>query len=127
MDRDFMVPIDKNPETETIKEKMDQYQAETFPHRKIVLELNRRIKDNKMAGFFHKDDKTLCMGCHHNTPGSIQPPKCASCHGQSVQPASDGRPGLKGAYHGQCISCHQVMKIEKPAATDCIVCHKEKA
>jgi len=34
--------------------------------------------------------------------------------------------GLKGAYHGQCMTCHQRMGIEKPLSTDCTACHPKK-
>ena len=37
-----------------------------------------------------------------------------------------GRPGLKAAYHGQCMTCHKEMKLEKPASTNCVACHEKK-
>jgi hypothetical protein len=122
-----MVPQDKIPEKVTIKVMADKYQGAVLPHRKIVNTLASQIKDNHMATLFHGQGTTLCMGCHHNSPASIQPPRCAACHGEAYRAKqNDGRPGLLGAYHGQCISCHQAMQIDKPAATDCIACHKEK-
>jgi mono/diheme cytochrome c family protein len=30
------------------------------------------------------------------------------------------------AFHQQCIGCHQSMGLEKPAATACADCHKER-
>ncbi len=33
---------------------------------------------------------------------------------------------MKGAYHQQCMGCHKVLNLEKPKATACIECHKEK-
>ncbi len=122
-----MVSDELIPEEVTIKVMVDKYDGAVFPHRKMIHKLASGIKENKMAEFFHGEKTTLCMGCHHNSPASTQPPKCASCHGKPFKTtAQDGRPGLKGAYHGQCISCHQVMKIEKPAATDCTECHKKR-
>jgi hypothetical protein len=121
-----MVPDDQIPEKVAIKAMVNQYEAATFPHRKVVKALADRIKDNRLAGFFHGQGTTLCLGCHHNSPATIQPPKCAACHGEPFKVGQDGRPGLKGAYHGQCITCHQVMNIEKPAATDCTECHKKR-
>ena len=35
-------------------------------------------------------------------------------------------PGLKAAYHQQCMGCHREMGLEKPAATECAACHQEK-
>lgn len=121
-----MVSDELIPEKVTIKAMVDKYEGALFPHRKIIHKLASGIKENKMADFFHRGKTTLCMGCHHNSPASTHPPKCASCHGKPFKTAQDGRPGLKGAYHGQCITCHQVMKIEKPAATDCTKCHKKR-
>ncbi len=124
-----MISDEKIPENVTIKAMVDQYEPAQFPHRRIVKKLASMMKEDKMANFFHgKEATTLCAGCHHNSPASAEPPKCASCHGgiSTFQANRDGRPGLKGAYHGQCITCHQKMKIEKPVATDCISCHKKR-
>ncbi len=120
------IPDEKIPEKVTISVISDKYEAVTFPHRKILQSLESKIKDNKIAGYFHNDKTTLCLSCHHNGPVSSEPPKCASCHGKTLNSSTDGRPALKGAYHGQCITCHQVMGIKEPAATDCAKCHKEK-
>jgi hypothetical protein len=121
-----MVPDDQIPEKVSINAMVDKYEAVTLPHRKIVRSLAERMEDNRLAGLFHGQASTLCLGCHHNSPASTQPPKCAACHGEPFKNGPDGRPGLLGAYHGQCLSCHQAMQIEKPAATDCTACHKPK-
>ncbi len=121
-----LVPEKEIPENVTIDVMKDLYDGATFPHRKIIQTLAARIQDNKLAGYFHGTPQTMCAGCHHHSPASVTPPKCASCHGISPSPEPDGRPGLKGAYHGQCIRCHQEMGIEKPVATDCVACHKAK-
>jgi hypothetical protein len=114
------------PEKVTVDIMADEYQGATFPHRKIVKALSEKTKTSKLAAAFHRgSSETLCMGCHHNSPPSLTPPRCVSCHNLNKEGAADGRPGLKGAYHGQCIGCHQQMKIEKPGATDCTECHKE--
>ncbi len=121
------LPADERiPETVVIDIMADQYQGAKFPHRKIVKALFDRSADNKMATVFHKTPETLCMGCHHNAPLEPGPPSCASCHNPAMVDESNGRPGLKGAYHVQCIGCHQQMGIEKPAATACIECHLKK-
>jgi len=118
---------DKNiPEMVKIDSMVDKYEAVNFPHRQIVRAIFSRVKDNKMAAYFHGNDVTLCAGCHHNAPATLNPARCAACHGQAFANEQDGRPGLKGAYHGQCMACHKEMGIEEPAATDCIKCHKKK-
>ena len=119
-----LVPEKDIPENVTIDIMKDHYEGATFPHRKIVQALYGRIQKSELAVHFHGDAQTMCTGCHHNSPASVMPPRCASCHG--ILPEPDGRPGLKGAYHAQCIGCHQEMGIEKPVATDCISCHKLK-
>jgi hypothetical protein len=120
------VPDNLIPEKVTMDVLKDKYEGAKFPHRMIIRKLEDGVKDSRMAGFFHGDNITLCAGCHHNSPATTNPPKCASCHGKTIKAANDGRPGLIGAYHGQCITCHQKMNIEKPAATDCKSCHKER-
>jgi hypothetical protein len=117
---------DNIPEIVKIDSMVDTYEAVNFPHRQIVRAIFSRIKENRMAASFHGNDVTLCAGCHHNAPATLNPARCAACHGEAFADEQDGRPGLKGAYHGQCISCHQVMGIEEPAATDCVKCHKKK-
>ena len=117
--------IEKIPEKVIIKELANEYQPSEFPHRKVVMAIAERVEKSSMANAFHTDQQTLCMGCHHNSPKSLEPPKCASCHGKSNDIAS-GKPHLKGAYHGQCITCHQKMEVKQVLATDCIKCHKQK-
>ena len=121
-----MVPDVDIPEKVTIDVMKDKYEAAVLPHRKIIRKLTAQIKDSPMAAVFHGEGKTLCQACHHNSPANVTPPKCSSCHGQSFKTVSEDRPDLMGAYHGQCITCHQVMEINKPAATDCVGCHKKK-
>ena len=126
--KEFSSPVPDRliPEKIIIDGMMDKYEGAKFPHRMIVRALENRIKDSQMAQYFHGDNTTLCAGCHHNSPASTQPPKCASCHGKTRKKGNDGRPGLIGAYHGQCITCHQQLNIKKPAATDCKSCHKKR-
>jgi hypothetical protein len=114
------------PETVEIKVLSKQYEPAKLPHRKIVHTLSKNIKDSKLAGYFHRDPGTICQGCHHNSPIAKKPPACASCHGQPFDGRNLFKPGLQAAYHLQCMECHQDMGIEKPVATNCTGCHKEK-
>lgn len=113
------------PEKVIIRSMMDKYEAVELPHRKIVKKLADGMKQNKMASYFHNDPGTMCQGCHHNSPVSKKPPQCASCHGKPFDENTPQRPGLLGAYHQQCMTCHTEMKLEKPAG--CTGCHKEKS
>jgi mono/diheme cytochrome c family protein len=115
------------PEKVVIKSIANEYQPSEMPHRKIVMKLVENIKDSKMSGVFHSDPGTLCQACHHHgQPGSKKPPRCANCHGKPFDAETPGRPGLKAAYHGQCMGCHKSMALKKPLNTDCVGCHKEK-
>ncbi len=112
------------PDTVTIGVLADQYQPAIFPHRKIVDVLRKNIKDSKVATYFHGHEDLVCQGCHHHSPVGARPPLCESCHGEPFNKADLLRPGLYGAYHRQCIGCHQSMNIEKPS--DCVGCHAER-
>jgi hypothetical protein len=111
------------PEKLSIKTLSNQYEPVEFPHRKIVQTLLNNIGENKLAEYFHTSQMALCQGCHHNSPISVKPPKCQSCHNKPFNEAKDV-PGLLGAYHQQCMGCHKAMHIEKPMG--CTECHKEK-
>lgn len=114
------------PENVEIKVLSKQYEGAKLPHRKIVQTLLKNVKDSKLAGHFHRDPGTVCQGCHHNSPVAKKPPACASCHGQPFDSRNLFKPGLQAAYHLQCMECHKDMGIEKPVATNCTGCHKEK-
>lgn len=116
---------DDIPETVTIGLLSNEYEPSIMPHRKIVLALWEKQRDNHLAAAFHTDDGTLCQGCHHNSPVSKTPPKCVSCHSTDVKSGPDGRLSLKAAYHQQCMTCHARMK-QKPAETECADCHKPR-
>jgi hypothetical protein len=114
------------PKKVVIKELSDRYEPVEFPHRKIFQALKKKINNNKMATYFHPVEATLCQGCHHNSPAAGKPAKCGSCHGKPFNEKHLFMPGLKGAYHLQCMGCHNEMGIEKPANVDCKGCHIEK-
>jgi hypothetical protein len=114
------------PETVTIDIMADQYEAVGLPHRKIVRSLIERTRKSTLARYFHRQTTSICLGCHHNGPSAGEYPKCAACHSISHQAVQLGKLGLKGAYHEQCMTCHQRMGIEKPLSTDCMACHPKK-
>jgi hypothetical protein len=62
--------------------------------------------------------KDSCSTCHHYSPkGKIAP--CKECHTAEGDPNNLRQPGLKGAYHRQCLSCHREWSHD----TKCVVCH----
>ncbi|MFW5739553.1 MAG: sulfate respiration complex hexadecaheme cytochrome HmcA [Myxococcota bacterium] len=93
------------------------YGPAKLPHRLIVERLDRIARNDGLAARFHGNVETLCAGCHHHSPVGMRPPKCASCHAADNEEVRD-RPGLKAAFHRQCIECHQQMDI-KAGCTDC--------
>ncbi|MBI5063774.1 MAG: cytochrome C [Desulfatitalea sp.] len=114
------------PEIVTISHLKDQYEAAPMPHRQIVRKLVEQIQDNRLAATFHGAPLTVCQGCHHNTPASLKPPQCRSCHGRTSDALNLNRPGLMAAYHEQCIQCHERMGLAKPASRDCAACHAKR-
>jgi hypothetical protein len=122
------VLADKIPEIVVIEDLSAEYEPSRFPHGKVVRAILEKTDDNSLARTFHENQAGLCMGCHHNSPRSLEPPKCGSCHDKNgpVSGSDSTKPGLKGAFHGQCISCHQEMKVTQVLANDCVKCHELK-
>jgi octaheme c-type cytochrome (tetrathionate reductase family) len=63
-----------------------------------------------------------CSSCHDNME-THQPQSCTRCHGLPNEPDSPSRIGLKGAYHRQCIGCHERQIEPTSAPTECAACH----
>ncbi|NPU97649.1 MAG: cytochrome c3 family protein [Candidatus Omnitrophica bacterium] len=64
-----------------------------------------------------------CQMCHHyNEKGAI-PASCKSCHPVDIIHENIAQPGLKGAYHRQCVGCH----TQWDRNTDCVICHEKKS
>ncbi len=60
-----------------------------------------------------------CGSCHHYSPEGKFPP-CIECHSREVsEKQSLSQPGLKGAYHRQCMGCHREWSHD----TKCVECH----
>jgi len=64
-----------------------------------------------------------CATCHHLTPEGQTPPPCRTCHEIGAGGTDIYKPGLKGAYHQQCMNCHRDWVDE----TDCSICHRTRA
>ena len=109
---------DAYPETVVIDGLVDRYEASKLPHAKIVATLDDYVRSSKLAGRFHGDTETLCSGCHHHSPVGTRPPPCRACHAAEADPTRD-RPGLKVAYHRQCVGCHKAMGLPQQGCTDC--------
>ncbi len=62
-----------------------------------------------------------CTNCHHYAPPTNKYPDCSECH---LPEGLVGKiePGLKAAYHKQCMGCHN----EWDNDTHCEFCHRKK-
>ena len=112
------------PKTVVIKNLMDRYGPVEYPHRKVYHAIVEKLQGSKLAQYFHYSETTLCLGCHHHSPASGNPPKCENCHGAPFDKNHLGRPGIKASYHQQCLGCHQKMGVTKYIS--CTSCHKER-
>ncbi len=63
-----------------------------------------------------------CASCHEDL-ADRPPQSCARCHGLPNEEDFPARLGLKGAYHRQCIGCHERHMRPAPAPTECNSCH----
>ncbi len=134
--RDHKITIkgdkDELPEVVEIKALQKEFQPAKFPHKKIVLKLAKISNNSSLASTFHSraGQESICSGCHHKSdPAASQKkkvPNCVSCHSKNRATNKNlGRPGILGAYHQQCIGCHQAMD-QKPKSHECAKCHGEK-
>jgi hypothetical protein len=128
--------IEKELDKEKVKKEVEvkvlekEFKAAKFPHFKMLEKLVKISNDSKMGTYFHAKMQTICEGCHHQSRVEAEakkntPPLCRNCHSKSFDPLHINRPRLLAAYHRQCISCHEKMKLEKPK--QCKECHEEKA
>ena len=60
-----------------------------------------------------------CTICHHYTPEGAAHPACRTCHELEFLHVDISKPGLKGAYHRQCMGCHREWSHD----TRCGACH----
>lgn len=63
-----------------------------------------------------------CAVCHHYTPEGTTHPACKTCHEITSARTEIQKPGLKGAYHRQCLNCHREWSDD----TKCETCHQAK-
>jgi hypothetical protein len=115
------------PETVSIDAVAEKFEPVTMNHRAMAKAMAERVKDSKLAGYFHGGNPAwLCQGCHHNAPATKTPPTCGACHTTSFDPQKPTKPTLRAAYHQNCFGCHEKMGVDIPAATDCTACHAQK-
>ena len=94
-------------------------------HHRYAMDPEDRIGEdlNKMhEGIEVRIQGASCLSCHEDlTEKEFR--KCSQCHFESNEPDYPARIGLKGAYHRQCIGCHEKQPDQAKAPTDCGSCH----
>ena len=89
--------------------------------------LSKRYGPVEFSHGYHAEMIGDCAYCHHHSPeGST--PACGECHEAITVYQYRGAQretsiGLKGAYHRQCLGCHQEMEI---GLVGCIDCHEKE-
>jgi len=101
------LPIGLPPDVVLLSQLEDRYLPVPFDHKGHA----------KMAGMTRG-----CAVCHHYTPEGAAHPACKTCHEVSSARADIQKPGLKGAYHRQCLNCHREWSDD----TKCETCHQSK-
>jgi hypothetical protein len=117
----FTVSISDIPDTVTIGTPDGSYPPVQMPHRKIVVALKKHVDESPLATRFHGSESVVCQGCHHHGSVGMKPALCENCHSEPFREAALFVPGLKGAYHRQCVGCHVSMELQ--AVTGCVACH----
>ncbi|GAB4298967.1 MAG: hypothetical protein Kow0090_14430 [Myxococcota bacterium] len=69
----------------------------------------------------HTEIVENCQKCHHHHTEVERVPPCRECHQLSGKTLN--KPGLKGAYHRQCMNCHREIGS---GPLDCDGCHRKK-
>ena len=129
--------VDKVKKEVEIKVLEKEYEPSKFPHLDIIHKLIKISNDSKLAAYFHRNAKTLCEGCHHQSYTGAEaqqdtPPNCRNCHMVSYDRQNLNKTGLLSAYHRQCLGCHDHMKLAKGSSFEfgkgdrCADCHKRK-
>ncbi|UCF35658.1 MAG: Ni/Fe-hydrogenase cytochrome b subunit [Acidobacteriota bacterium] len=92
-------------------------------HHRFSLDGDDRVGEELHA--FHAQLEIVpegaCSNCHDMSSLYIQ--RCDSCHWASSEGPEENLVGLKGAYHRQCIGCHEEGGGGATLPTDCISCH----
>jgi hypothetical protein len=99
-------------------EKPVKVAAADGPESLTLNRLENRYESVAFSHGMHSEMTESCAACHHHSPVG-QTPSCGECHGKPFDPEKLGTPGLKGAYHLQCMGCHKEMGSGPVGCTDC--------
>lgn len=121
-------PTEENPCLRTCPrdkvERQQSYDPEVGPDIVVLDLLENEYEAVHFSHKLHAEMSAMghsCLDCHHfNDPNRIT--ACKECHPPGISSENIRQPGLKGAYHRQCLGCHQ----EWTGASQCEVCHAKK-
>ena len=93
-----------------------------------VIQIDRMARFYSPVPFAHKIHADMsemnggCANCHHYNQQSDTPAACVECHPPAAGAGTLAQPGLKGAYHRQCLNCHR----DWAHSNACEYCHTER-
>ncbi|MCB9357906.1 MAG: hypothetical protein H6506_02215 [Calditrichaeota bacterium] len=94
------------------------------PDEILINEIESEYEPVRFAHRLHAEMTAMdrgCQDCHHfQEVGGIT--ACKNCHPPTAADDNLEQPSLKGAYHRQCLGCHQDWSHE----TACEICHMKK-
>ncbi|MCL4306199.1 cytochrome c family protein [bacterium] len=94
------------------------------PDEVLINELENEYEAVRFSHRLHAEMTAMdrgCQDCHHfQQVGGIT--ACKDCHPPHIADENLEQPGLKGAYHRQCLGCHQDWSHD----TSCEICHLKK-
>jgi len=109
--REKMATVYISPEKSPAVIKMDDLKDVQDLYEPVIFSHRAHAEMSEMSGG--------CEMCHHyNPPGDVV--NCKNCHDPVRQRTDISKPDLKGAYHRQCMGCHQ----EWEQKVSCESCHE---
>ncbi|MCJ7508884.1 MAG: cytochrome c family protein [candidate division Zixibacteria bacterium] len=92
--------------------------SEKGPDTFILNALEKQYEPVMFSHGTHTQVADDCATCHHRS-GPEQTLACKECHRAPFDPKNLNMPGLKGAYHLQCMGCHKEMGSGPVGCTEC--------
>jgi hypothetical protein len=103
------------------KETPAALKASDGPETSVLYHLTDLYVPVKFSHKAHVSYAESCDVCHHHHSEVERTPPCRECHGQPFKTLS--KPGLKGAYHRQCMNCH---RESGSGPLGCEECHEKR-
>jgi len=108
----------EEPGTEESSEPSGTEPARVAPDLVTINSLEKLYGPVQFSHAMHVEIAGDCADCHHHGEKGQTPP-CGACHGKPFDAGKMNMPGLKGAYHLQCMNCHKQMESGPTGCTDC--------